>query len=336
MRIAVVGAGVAGLACATEFAERGAQVEVIERSESIGDGAASLLAGAMLAPWCELESAEAQVAQLGAGAAEWWAARVPEVALQGSLVVAQPRDRAELDRFARRTAHFERIDGEAIAELEPDLAGRFRAGLVFPEEAHLCPRCALKALARRLKGMDVTFHFGRDGRDLPAAIDAVIDCRGFSARDRLPALRGVRGERLLLHTDEITLSRPVRMLHPRFPVYVVPRKDGLFMVGATMIDSDAKSPITVRSMMELLNAAYALHPAFGEAEIVDSAAGIRPAFPDNLPRVVREGRRIFVNGLYRHGFLLSPWAAREAARLVLGKPKETELAHESDRERSSA
>jgi glycine oxidase len=323
MRVAVMGAGVAGLCAATELAERGAAVEVFERAPALGEGAASRLAGAMLAPWCELESAEAEVARLGAGAADWWAARVPGVHRQGSLVVAPPRDRAELDRFARRTGHFDRVDGEAIAALEPDVAGRFRAGLLFPEEAHLCPRCAMRALARRLEGMGARLHLGHIGPDVPQGFDAIIDCRGFAARDALPALRGVRGEMLLLRTPEITLSRPVRLLHPRMPVYVVPRCDGLYMVGATMIESAAPGPITARSAMELLGAAYALHPAFGEAELVETAAGIRPAFPDNLPRVVREGRRIFVNGLYRHGFLLAPAMARQAAEAAL----ETEASH---------
>jgi glycine oxidase len=62
----------------------------------------------------------------------------------------------------------------------------------------------------------------------------------------------------------------------------------------------------VRSALELLSAAYAVHPAFGEARIVEIGAGLRPAFPDNLPRVLRRGRTVYHNGLYRHGFLLAP------------------------------
>jgi glycine oxidase len=331
MRVAVIGAGVAGLCSAAEFAERGAAVEVFERGAAIGEGSASRLAGAMLGPWCELESAETEVAHLGAGAGDWWDARVPGVARQGSLVVAPPRDRAEIDRFARRTGHFVRVDAEEIAELEPDLAGRFRAGLLFPEEAHLCPRCALKALARRLEGTGVRFHLGHDGTGAPAGFDVIIDCRGFAARDSLPELRGVRGEMLLLRTRDISLSRPVRLLHPRMSVYVVPRADGLYMVGATMIETAATGPVTARSAMELLGAAYALHPAFGEAEIIEMAAGIRPAFPDNLPRVVRQGtghaRRIFVNGFYRHGFLLAPAMARRVAMMAFEATEEAAHAH---------
>ena len=49
-----------------------------------------------------------------------------------------------------------------------------------------------------------------------------------------------------------------------------------------------------------------MHPAFAEARIVEFGAGLRPAFPDNRPRVTVEGSRIAVNGLYRHGFLIAP------------------------------
>ncbi len=70
-------------------------------------------------------------------------------------------------------------------------------------------------------------------------------------------------------------------------------------------------------MVELLNAAYALHPAFAEAEIVELGCDARPAFPDNLPRIRRQGETVFVNGLYRHGFLLAPALARRAAAVLL-------------------
>ena len=69
----------------------------------------------------------------------------------------------------------------------------------------------------------------------------------------------------------------------------------------------------MRSVLELLGSAYALHPAFGEAEIVDMGAGVRPSFPDNIPKIVVRGRTLHVNGLYRHGFLLAPALAELAA-----------------------
>jgi glycine oxidase len=96
----------------------------------------------------------------------------------------------------------------------------------------------------------------------------------------------------------------------------VPREDNHFMVGATMIESDATRPVTVRSAMELLNGAYSVHPAFGEASIVEMGVGIRPTYFDNIPQVDRDGRMISINGLYRHGFLLAPAMAEKAAGLV--------------------
>ena len=74
------------------------------------------------------------------------------------------------------------------------------------------------------------------------------------------------------------------------PLYVVPWGDGRYMVGATVIESDDAGPVTVRSALELLGSAYALHPAFAEAEIVEMGAGVRPAFADNVPKIVVRGR----------------------------------------------
>ena len=88
---------------------------------------------------------------------------------------------------------------------------------------------------------------------------------------------------LVLYTREVNLARPVRFIHPRHPVYIVPRGDGRFMIGATMIENDEAGRITARAMLELLGAAYAVHPAFAEAEIIETGAGVRPRFPDNLP-----------------------------------------------------
>ena len=68
--------------------------------------------------------------------------------------------------------------------------------------------------------------------------------------------------------------------------------------------------------LELLSAAYALDPAFGEAEIVKLGAGARPAFPDNRPRIITAKGYIYVNGLYRHGFLLAPALAELVANYV--------------------
>ena len=312
MRILVKGAGVAGLTVAWQLYRHGFDVTIVDRAEKVGLGASGF-AGGMLAPWCERESAEEPVLTLGRRAADWWEAALPgQVHRRGTLVVAGVRDAGELDRFAQRTSGWEWLDEAAIAALEPDLAGRFRKALFFRQEAHLDPRQALSALTAGLEEARMRFVFGTTGD--AGRYDRVVDCTGAARIGRLPELRGVRGEMLALETAEIKLSRPVRLLHPRHPIYRVPRARGRFMVGATMIESEDAGPIAARSLMELLNAAYALHPAFGEARLVETGAGVRPAYPDNLPRVTEVGDTIHVTGLYRHGFLLAPAMAGEVAR----------------------
>ncbi|WP_395665528.1 FAD-dependent oxidoreductase [Methylocella sp.] len=317
-RVRVIGAGVLGLCAALAFSEAGAEVEVVERRDGPGLGC-SFLAGGMIAPWCEAESAEPVVVELGFEALAFWTETVPVALRRGSLVVAPARDRPELARFARRTSGFERVDGARVAELEPDLAGRFDDALFFPHEAHLDPRAAIRALAARLEASpNVRLRYGAGAA--PVAdddVDWTIDCRGFDARREVEGLRGVKGEMLVLQTRDVSLSRPIRMIHPRHPVYIVPRGDGRFMIGATMIENEEAGRVTARAMLELLGAAYTAHPAFGEAEIVETGAGVRPAFFDNLPRVRVEGRRIVLNGLYRHGFLLAPAVARRAVDVAL-------------------
>lgn len=313
MRVLVKGAGVAGLTVAHKLRARGAEVTVFDQSPGF-HRAASWLAGGMLAPWCERESADEAVLVHGLDAADRWDAILPtEVRRNGTLVVAPARDQSELQRFASRTSGYEWRGEEDIASLEPALAGRFRQGLFFSGEAHLDPRRALTMLREKLTMQGVSFV--GDCAD-ERGFDDCVDCTGAAQIGKTEGLRGVRGEMLYLQTHEVTLDRPVRLLHPRIPVYVVPRGSGLFMIGATMIETEFDGPVSARSLMELLNAAYALHPAFADATVVETGVGIRPAFPDNFPRATREGKAVVVNGLYRHGFLLAPAMAAKAADLV--------------------
>ncbi len=310
--ITIRGAGVVGLCVATELASRGFQISIHDPAPTPGPQACSWWAGGMLAPFCEGESAEEPVGRLGQQAADWWAAQGVEVVRNGSLVVTLGRDRQELDRFTRRTEGHVTLDSGALAKIEPQLEGRFDRALHFPDEAHLNPRRALMAFRTRLEAAGVRFEKSDAMPD-----GQVIDCRGLAARDTLTDLRGVKGEMVILRAPDVELLRPVRLLHPRFPLYIVPRGDGVFMLGATQIESGERDRATVRSVMELLSAAYALHPAFGEAELVEIGVDARPAFPDNLPRVRRRGRVIYVNGLYRHGYLLAPALARMVADLLI-------------------
>ncbi|MDR3469953.1 MAG: glycine oxidase ThiO [Xanthobacteraceae bacterium] len=316
--IDVLGAGVAGTWQALLLARAGYKVTLYERDSAAMTEGTSHWAGGMLAPWCESETAEPVIVRLGLRALALWREHVPDAAFNGSLVIAHARDRADFGRFARLTSHYERLDADGVGALEPSLAGRFAEGLFYKDEGHVEPRRVLPQLHARLAALGVEVRFGTAREPQHSAQDdgrIVIDCRGLGARDALPDLRGVKGEMILIETDEVELSRPVRLMHPRWPLYLIPREDHRFMLGATSIESE-DDRVSLRSALELMSAAYTVHPAFGEARILDFGAGLRPAFADNLPRIAIQGRTITVNGLYRHGFLIAPALAELTVALV--------------------
>jgi glycine oxidase len=302
--ISIIGAGIAGAWQALLFAQAGHDVTLHERSDADMMLSTSHWAGGMLAPYCESETREPVISRLGLRALDLWRRELPDTPFNGSLVVAHARDRADFQRFARLTTGHIRLDATALAKLEPSLQGRFGEALFFAAEGHVEPRRVLPKLHERIIAAGGTIKFNSDPG--PGEVEGiVIDCRGLAARDTQPELRGVKGELILIETDEVELSRPVRLMHPRWPVYVIPREDNLFMLGATSIEAE-DTGVSVRSALELLGAAYAVHPAFAEARIVEFGSGLRPAFPDNLPRITIDKNSILVNGLYRHGFLVAP------------------------------
>jgi glycine oxidase len=302
--ISIIGAGIAGAWQALLFAQAGHAVTLHERSDAAMTLATSYWAGGMLAPYCESEVSEPLISRLGLRALDLWRRELPDTPFNGSLVVAHSRDRNDFERFARLTSGHRRLDAGALAELEPSLEGRFRDALFFADEGHVEPRRVLPKLHERIIAAGGAIRFNSE----PGVSDIdgiVIDCRGLAARDTQGQLRGVKGELILIETDEVELARPVRLIHPRWPLYVIPRENHLFMLGATSIEAE-DTGVSVRSALELLGAAYAVHPAFAEARIVEFGSALRPAFPDNLPRIAIAGNNIAVNGLYRHGFLLAP------------------------------
>jgi glycine oxidase len=302
--VSIIGAGIAGAWHALLLAQAGHAVTLHERSDAAMTESTSYWAGGMLAPWCEAETSEPVIVRLGIRSLDLWREHFPQTPFNGSLVVAHPRDRADFERFAKLTTNHRRLDGHGLSELEPSLEGRFREGLFYAGEGHVEPRRVLPQLHARLEAAGGTIRFNSEPN--PEDLDGiVIDCRGLAAHDAQPELRGVKGEMIIVETSEVELARPVRLIHPRWPLYVIPRGDGRFMLGATSIEADDNG-VSVRSALELLGAAYAVHPAFAEARIVEFGSGLRPAYPDNLPRIAVHNERIAVNGLYRHGFLLAP------------------------------
>ena len=176
-------------------------------------------------------------------------------------------------------------------------------------------------MADALDELNVECHWNRrvdDSERLDAFI--VIDCRGKSAKSRWKELRGVRGELVRLYAPGVELRHMLRLLHPRYSIYLISRPNGNLVVGATAIESDDCSPVSVRGALELLTAAYSVLPDLGEARILELNSDCRPALPDNRPaiRYNRAMRLLEMNGLYRHGFLLSPAVVEEALTVLPG------------------
>ena len=336
--IAVVGGGLLGRCLAWRASKAGARVALYDAASSRGEGSAAWVAAGMITPSAEAVDADPEIVAMGRRSLSlWpqWLAELPESVFyrdDGTLLLWHREDAGEAHRFegllATRDAqaHLVHVDAPRLSELEPALDPRFQQSLYLPGEAQIDNRALLKTLALALEEAGVQCHWRTfvAGDALPAA-GIVVDCRGMGARQDLSQLRGVRGEIVRLDAPDVELRHMLRLLHPRFSVYVVPRAEGKLVVGATSVESDDRSPMSVRSALELLTSAYSILPALTEARIQEFATQVRPTLPDNRPAFFYHlGRHVLrINGLYRHGFLLSPAIVEEALPLLSGQWEES-------------
>ena len=328
MDIAIAGAGVMGRLLAWQLARTGHRVRVADPATGPDQpGAAGFTAAGMLSPLAEREHAGPEIAELGWRSLALWPAIAqalgqPElVRTEGSLLLAHGSDSGAAQRvLARLDGGPEPLSRAALQMLEPALAPDLRAWRL-PGEGQLLPRELLVALARQAP--DVDWLWGRratamqphrieldDGRRLDA--DLVIDTRGLGARPDLAGLRGVRGEILWLHAPGVALGRPVRLMHPRHRVYLVPRPDDVIVVGASEVESEDRSPVSLRSAVELMAAAHSVLPGLAEARIVHMETNLRPALANHRPHIDHVPGLLRINGLFRHGWLLAPALAEKA------------------------
>jgi glycine oxidase len=342
MKIVILGAGLMGRLLACELARAGHTLELFDAGGPLALNSAARAAAAMLAPLAESAVAEDAVVQMGQYGLKRWPellAALPTPVYfqqQGTLVVWHRQDQAEAARFTRKLEvtterlpelpKLQTLDAQGVTQLEPGLAERFSQGLYLPGEGQLDNHQLLDALLAELQQRQVKLHWDspREPDDFlpgePGQLDWVLDCRGLGAQPQWSQVRGVRGEVAMLHAPNVRLSRPTRLIHPRYPIYIAPKENGIFKIGATEIESDDLSPVSVRSGLELLSAAYSVDPGFGEARIVELVAQCRPTLPDNLPAVRRLGARCLqVNGLYRHGYLIAPAMVDVVLQLMQGE-----------------
>jgi glycine oxidase len=331
MKIGIAGAGLLGRLLALQLVRAGHTVHVFDpAAHAEARGAAGWTAAGMLSPVAELESADEGVFRLGLRSMELWPQLLESLDTRvdyrcdGSLLLAHRGDEgaarrvvdvlhAKMDALRGDAEKAPRpVHGEELRALEPAVRGPAHAWLL-PHEGRIHTVQAMQALAAAARG--VHWHWGQAvdavtpcqlrTADGVQRFDWVFDVRGTGARPQLP-VRGVRGEIFWLQAPGLPLQRPLRLLHPRYRVYIVPRAPDLVVVGASEIESEDRSPVSLRSTVELLAAAHSVVPELAEARIVHSETNLRPALPDNLPALHAEPGLTRINGLFRHGWLIAP------------------------------
>lgn len=348
-KIAVLGAGVSGTMLAWQLLCEGYPVEIFEaRAESDRTGA-GYVAAAMLSPLAEAAGSEAYIGAMGLASMALWKPLIQKLELEsspiffqrdGTIVIWHPDDRAEHQILMRQLSqyvdtlpsskthlpYYQSLEASTINALEPALAGRFSTGLLLEGEGQVDNIQVMKNLRSAIVNRGGIFHW-ESPRRIEEVIDQskpvlVIDARGIGAKKEwVPSpLRGIRGEVLRVKTTEVSLKRPIRLLHPRYPLYIAPKPSNEFVIGATVIESEDESPISLQSTMELASALYAVHPAFAEARLLASMTSLRPTLPDHRPHIHLNLRGhtpvVSINGLYRHGWLLAPIIVKSALMAI--------------------
>lgn len=335
--IGIAGAGLLGRLLAWQLARCGHRVSVFDPARDAqpsfdGRQAAGFTAAGMLSPLAELDTGSAEVTALGWRSIALWGGIVsqlrtpPHFSTEGSLLLAHRSDGGSAQRVLGRlasaaagTPQAQALSAAELATLEPALHGAAHAWLL-PQEGQIDPVAALLAL--QAEATDVRWHWSSPVQSLAPGVlvlqdgsqqrfDFVVDVRGTGGRPALP-VRGVRGETVWLHAPGHGLRRPVRLLHPRHRVYLVPRPGDIVLVGASEIESEDRSPVSLRSAVELMAAAHSVLPALAEARIQRLDVNLRPALPDNEPRIDAADGLVRINGLFRHGWLIAPALVQDA------------------------
>lgn len=333
-----MGMGVMGGLLALALHNAGWQVTLFEQHS--GNTNCSLAAAGLLTPLSELDKADALIFQLGQAAIQTlWPRIINQLSAEtyfkhsGSIVINHPRDHAEWHHFSQRIAsrlhsdkihfNFQQLTNQALIQLEPELA-KFETAYYFPDEAQIDCQSLMPALNKYLKANGINYVINTPVLALkPKQIitkttsykfDLVFDCRGLGAQSVFTDLRPLRGELIWLYAPDVHLHRPIRLLHPRYSLYIVPRPNNSYLIGASEIEANDPGPISVQTTLELLTAAYYVHAGFAEARIVKTVTHCRPTLANHLPRIKFTEGLIAINGLYRHGYLIAPALAEEVVQ----------------------
>lgn len=334
MKVGIVGAGIMGQLLGLAFINQGDEVHLFDKSDHMS---CSLAAAGMLAPLSELEKSDITIFELGLRAlSEYWPSILNQLnktiyfQKKGTITFAHQADKADLLRFIQMIhsklshPHLIKLNYQTLQTYEPELT-KFDEAYYLPEEGQLDNLALLKALKEFLCDQGVQWK-----KDFVTEIksgiikteseiysfDLVLDCRGMGGKSSFNDLHGIRGELIWLHAPHVNINRPIRLMHPRYHLYIAPRPGHIYLLGASEIYAEDDSNISVRTSLELLTAAYSLHSGFAEARIIKTITHCRPTLPNHLPKIKYTDGLIAINGLYRHGFLIAPSIMTEVLNWV--------------------
>lgn len=351
--VAIVGAGVIGLGIAWRLAARGTSVAVFDKGAA-GAGASHAAAG-MLAACAEAEPGEDALVALGRESQARWPGFAAELQQasgidvglrpEGTLVLALTADdQARLNHqlvFQQKLGlPLQWISAAETRRREPHLAGKLAGAVFSPEDTQVDNRKLAAALriAAEAAGVSVTehrpvsaisSHAGRvDGVVLAdgvkIAADVVVLAAGAWSRsiaglaaELRPPVRPIKGQMLALRMDAAAPLLNHVVWAPG--AYLVPRRDGRLLVGATVEEKGFDTSLTAGGILTLLEAAWRAVPAVEELPIEEMWVGHRPGSRDDAPILGAgpiEGL-IYATGHHRNGILLTPVTADAIARLVL-------------------
>ncbi len=318
MSVAVIGGGIVGLSIAWRLVERGVDVAVLDGG---GAGAWQVAAG-MLAPGGESAFEQPALSRLMRRSGDLWPAFAEALGDVGyddtgtlSLAVTAD-DVAEAARVWTRQ-QLPLLRPSELREREPALSPRIRTGVYDPDERQVDPRRVVAALRDRLAGRIVAKRVESLSEVDAETVVVAAGC-GTARLTGLP-VRPVKGQVLRLRGEPGLLRHVVDATVDGRQVYLVPRRDGEIVVGATQ-EERTDSTVTAGAVQDLLRAAIDLVPALAELELTETTVGHRPGTPDNAPLLGRLDERVIVAaGHHRNGVLLTPVTADLIAGLVTGE-----------------
>lgn len=337
MKAAIVGAGLMGRLLAFYLLEQGWQISLFDLDNKKGKKSCSYAAAGMLSPIYELEKTTLWIAEMGLHSMALWKDIINKLSYpiffqeKGSLVISHSLQKNDLNYLIQKIK-FKKINNDEIKhlsfneikQLEPEIKEDISA-FHFTTEGQIDCQALLSSLTQffqnkidwKEKQFVTKIYPGKiEVSNQTECFDWVFDCRGLGAQKDINGLRGMRGELIWLYAPEVNLTRPIRYFHPRYPLYILPRPGNIYLVGASEIENNDKSPISVRSTLELLTAAYSIHEGFAEAKILKTVVNVRPVFLDHLPKIFFQRGLCIINGLYRHGYLISPALVHEVLSLI--------------------